>query len=190
MRLKGADPVLGVEMTSTGEVACLDYSFAGAYIKALMASNLTIPSPDKPILITVPDPDQPGAGDLAIKLTKMGYPIFATRGTAEALRKGGVPNLTVVRKVHEVSDGADILEYLRERKIGLVINIPNAVGRASLDDEYIIRRTAVEFFVPVITRMETAKALVDSLEENGYNATPRTFLLEDLLVRAPLAKYV
>jgi len=190
MRLKGADPVLGVEMTSTGEVACLDYSFAGAYIKALMASNLTIPSPEKPILITVRDQDQPGAVDLARKLTGMSYPIFATKGTAEALRKGGVPNVTVVRKVHKEGDGTDILEYLRERKIGLVINIPSAAGRESLDDEYIIRRTAVEFFVPVITRMETAKALVDSLEQNGYISTPRTFLLEDLLAGAPIDKYV
>ena len=168
----------------------MDYSFAGAYIKALMASNLTIPSPEKPILITVPDQARSEAVSLARKLTKMGYPIFATRGTAEDLLKGGVPSVTVVRKVHETGDGADILEYLRERKIGLVINIPNPIGRASLDDEYVIRRTAVEFFVPVITRLETAKALVDSLEQNGYGSTPRTFLLEDLLAGAPLAKYV
>ena len=190
MRLKGSDPVLGVEMTSTGEVACLDYSLAGAYIKALMASNLVIPSPDKPVLITVRDEDHQVASDLARKLSKMGYPILATGGTAEALRKAGVENVTVVRKIHEAGEGADILEYLRERKIGLVINVPESSGRGVLDDEYIIRRTAVEFFVPVITRPETAKALVDALEQNGLSTTPRTFLLDELLAGAPLAKYV
>jgi hypothetical protein len=95
-----------------------------------------------------------------------------------------------VRKLHEVSEAPDILEYIRERRIGLVINIPNPVGKESLDDEYIIRRTAVEFLIPVITRMETAKALVDSLLKNGYNSRPRTFLLEDLLKGSSLAKYV
>ncbi|MCJ7768298.1 carbamoyl-phosphate synthase large subunit [Candidatus Bathyarchaeota archaeon] len=190
MRLKGADPVLGVEMTSTGEVACLDYSFAGAYIKALMASNLGIPSPEKPILLTVREQDHPEAVDLALKLRKMGYQIFATSGTAEALQKGGIFDITVVRKVHETNEAPDILEILRERKVGLVINIPNTIGQESLDDEYIIRRTAVEFFTPVITRIETAKALVESLMKEGCNSAPRTFTLEALLAGSPLGKYV
>jgi carbamoyl-phosphate synthase large subunit len=190
MRLRGADPVLGVEMTSTGEVACLDYSFAGAYIKALMASNLVIPSTEKPILLTVREQDHPEAVDLAMKLRKMGYQIFATSGTAEALQKGGILDITMVRKVHETSEAPDILEILQERKVGLVINIPNTIGQESLDDEYIIRRTAVEFFTPVITRMETAKALVESLMKEGYNSAPRTFTLESLLAGSPLGKYV
>jgi len=190
MRLKGADPVLGVEMTSTGEVACLDYSFAGAYIKALKASNMTIPTAEKPVLITVREEDRAIGVDIARKLSKMGYPILATRGTTEALRKAGITNIEVVKKVHGKEKGVDILDYLRQQKIGLVINTPSVESRESLDDEYIIRRTAIEFFVPVITRIETVKALVDSLEQNGYNLTPRTIMFEDLVRGAPLAKYV
>jgi carbamoyl-phosphate synthase large subunit len=190
MRLKGADPVLGVEMTSTGEVACLDYSFAGAYIKSLMASNLIIPSPGTPVLLTVREQDQSETVDLALKLEKMGYPIFATSGTAEGLQKGGVKGVTVVKKVHETGEAPDILELIRERKIGLVVNIPNTIGLESLDDEYVIRRTAVEFLTPVITRMETARALVNSLIQEGFTTNPRTFSLEDLLAGSPLGKYV
>lgn len=82
------------------------------------------------------------------------------------------------------------MEILRERKVGLVINILNTIGQESLDDEYIIRRKAVEFFTPVITRMETAKALVESLMKEGYNSASRTFTLEALLANSPLGKYV
>jgi hypothetical protein len=71
-----------------------------------------------------------------------------------------------------------------------VVNIPNTIGLESLDDEYVIRRTAVEFLTPVITRMETARALVNSLIQEGFTTNPRTFSLEDLLVGSPLGKYV
>ncbi len=190
MRLRGADPVLGVEMTSTGEVACIDFSFARAYIKALRASNLAIPPPGRPVLITVRDEDQADAVELAQLFNKMGYPVLATRGTSEALAKAGITGVEVVKKVHEEDDGSEILDYLKQGKIGLVVNIPTVGSRESIDDGYVIRRTAVEFLVPVITRMETAKALAQSLEQNGYNVTPRPMVLEDLLKGASLAKYV
>ena len=190
MRLKGADPILGVEMTSTGEVACIDFSFARAYIKALRASNLVIPPPGKPVLITVRDEDQADAVRVAKLFSKMGYPVLATKGTSEALMKGGVSGVEVVKKVHEGDDGAEILDYIKEGKIGLVINTPTLGSRESFDDGYVIRRTAVEFFVPVITRLETARALAESLEENGYSVTPRPMVLEELLKGASLAKYI
>jgi carbamoyl-phosphate synthase large subunit len=190
MRLKGSDPILGVEMTSTGEVACIDYSFAGAFIKALMASNLKIPKPNKPVLITVKEDDREYAVYMARKLSRMGYQLFATKGTAEALDKAGIDNVKVFRKVHEEKGGEDILNYLMNGKIGFVINTPTTVKRTSLDDEYAIRRTAIEFLIPVITRIETAKALVDAIAQNGYDSMPRIFLLSDLLRNPPLAKYV
>jgi carbamoyl-phosphate synthase large subunit len=141
-------------------------------------------------LITVRDEDQAEAVKLAQLFSKMGYPILATRGTSEVLVKAGVTGVEVVKKVHEEDDGAEILDYLKEGKIGLVINTPTMGSRESLDDGYVIRRTAVEFFVPVITRMETAKALAQSLEQNGYSVTPRPMVLEDLLKGASLAKYI
>jgi carbamoyl-phosphate synthase large subunit len=190
MRLKGADPVLGVEMTSTGEVACLDYTLSGAYIKALMASNLTIPTPDKAVLITVRDEDRPLAVDIARRLSKMGYPLIATKGTAETLQNAEIKSIHIVKKIHEDGCGSEILDLLKEQKIGLVINTPNSAVRKSVDDEYLIRRTAVEFFVPVLTRIETAMSLVNALEQNGYDSAPRIMDLASFLKNASLAKYV
>lgn len=101
MKLKGVDPILGVEMTSTGEVACIDYSFARDYIKALMASNLKIPKPNKPVLITVRDEDREYAVQMAYKLKQMGYQLFATKETVDILSKAGIDNIKNFRKVHE-----------------------------------------------------------------------------------------
>ncbi|MDQ1279114.1 MAG: carbamoyl-phosphate synthase large subunit [Thermoproteota archaeon] len=190
MRLRGSDPILGVEMSSTGEVACADYDFAGAYIKALTASNLNIPKPDKPVLITVREEDRDYAIEIARKLEQMKYDVFATRGTAEAIESAGIDDITIFRKVHEAGPGEDILDYLMNRRIGLVINSPIPARRESLDDEYAIRRTAVEFLIPVITRMETALALVDSLEKNSHNSAPRILILGELLRHSPLSKYI
>ncbi len=188
MRLEGADPVLSVEMTSTGEVACLDYDFAGALIKALKASNLTIPDPQRPILITVREEDRDNAANIAMKLTKMGYQIYATRGTAEAFEKAGVDVLKVLKKVGEEDSEGDIIDHLMRRDIGLVINSPTS-GK-SLDDGYQIRRTAVEFFVPVITRIETAMALVGALEENSSHSATRVLALNEALRLSPFRNYV
>lgn len=190
MRLKGVDPVLGVEMTSTGEVACLDYAFAGAYVKALTASGLDLPKPDKPILLTVKEEDKKMVVEIAKKLQRMGYPIFATRGTAQVLRKSGVEPISVFRKVSESKDGKSILDSLARREIGLVINTPTVVKEYSLDDGFAIRRVATEFFVPVLTRIETAKALVDALVQNGYNPVIHVRPLNEFIGSMPLSGHV
>ncbi|MFH0897778.1 MAG: carbamoyl-phosphate synthase (glutamine-hydrolyzing) large subunit [Candidatus Bathyarchaeota archaeon] len=190
MRLKGADPVLGVEMTSTGEVACIDYSFAGAYLKALTASNLVVPKPGDTILISVRGEDEDGAAEVAKKMKRMNYQILVTKGTAKALKKAGVDGFKVLEKLNGVGDGEGILDYLMNKKIGLVINTVASGSRASYDYGYTIRRTAVEFLTPVVTQIETAKALVDALEQNSYGSMLRTLCLEDLLRGSPLAKYL
>lgn len=188
VRLKGADPTLGVEMTSTGEVASIDYSLAGAFIKALRASNLGVPRPDKPVFITVRDEDRDLAIDVAKKLRRMGYEVLATHGTALDMAEAGIEGVKVVKKVHEGDGEEDVLDYIAKGKVGFIINTPSS--RKALDDEYAIRRAAVEFLVPVITRIETAKTLVDALEQNGYNNLSRVYRLGDLLKNAPLAKYI
>ncbi len=190
MRLKGADPVLGVEMTSTGEVACFDYDFAGAYIKALTASNLIPPKPDKPILITVRDEDKKRAVEIAKKLVKLGYKIFATEGTAKALRKGGIEADQVFKKLSESKKGKSIIEYFTKKEIGLVINTPSITNEASFTDGYEMRQVATEFLIPVITRIETAEALTDALLKNGLNSIMRVQSLGEYLRNAPLGKYV
>jgi carbamoyl-phosphate synthase large subunit len=190
MRLKGADPVLGVEMTSTGEVACLDYDFSGAYVKALMASNLTIPKPSKPVFITVKESDRYEVLEIVQKLIRMGYPIYATRGTAKMIEELGISNIKIFKKIHEDDGGEDILDYLMNRKIGFVINTPITSRKQSIDDGFIIRRTAIEFFVPVVTRIETAKALVNSLEKNGFDSLVRILPLNTLIRTSKFAKYV
>jgi len=174
MRLSGADPVLGVEMLSTGEVACLGENFADAFSKALQAANFKIPPTGGSVLITV------GGKELKKKivplgkaLRKMNFKIYATEHTAETLRNAGVNNISVLHKVREVGENPNIVDYLQEGKIDLVINIPmpNAAGKYSdiLKDEYIIRRLAVEFNIPVVTNLELASVLMKVLEQHDSN---------------------
>jgi len=174
MRLSGADPVLGVEMLSTGEVACLGENFADAFSKALQAANFKIPPTGGSVLITV------GGKELKKKivplgkaLRKMNFKIYATEHTAETLRNAGVNNISVLHKVREVGENPNIVDYLQEGKIDLVINIPmpNAAGKYSdiLKDEYIIRRLAIEFNIPVVTNLELASVLMKVLEQHDSN---------------------
>jgi carbamoyl-phosphate synthase large subunit len=173
MRLSGADPVLGVEMLSTGEVACLGENFSDAFSKALQAAEFNIPPKDGAVLISV-------GGDherkkrvvpIAKALADMGFRIYATDHTADVLCDSGI----TVTKLYKIKEGQDpnILDYLQERKIDLVINVPVANRQTSysdiLTDGYIIRRQAVEFNVPVITNLQLAAALVEVLKQKEQN---------------------
>ncbi len=180
MRLSGADPVLGVEMLSTGEVACLGENFADALSKALQSADFKLPPAGGAVLITV------GGEELKTKmiplgnaLRKMGFKIYATEHTAETLRNAGVNNLSVLHKVREPDKKPNIVEYIQKGKIDLVINIPssnnthnshNSMKRSEvLKDEYTIRRLAVEFNIPVVTNLELAAALITVLEQRDKN---------------------
>jgi len=164
IRLKGADPLLGVEMTSTGEVACLDTTSAQAMLKAFIAAGLNIPASKKFALITVRDKDREIAVDIARDLEATGYPILATEGTSEVLKKGEIE----VMGLGKISDGIEsIPKMISAGDIGFVINTPSPTKGKTLDDSYAIRRAAVEFSVPVITRIETAHAFVKALRANA-----------------------
>ncbi|MEM2099073.1 MAG: carbamoyl-phosphate synthase (glutamine-hydrolyzing) large subunit, partial [Candidatus Bathyarchaeia archaeon] len=172
MRLSGADPVLGVEMLSTGEVACLGENFADAFSKALQSAEFRIPPRGGSVLITVGgDEAKLRVVPLAKAFEELGFKIYATEHTAEALRAAGINSVVVLRKVKEADANPNILDYLQERKIDLVINVPMGNKHKSysdvLTDGYIIRRQAVEFNVPVITNLELASALVKVLREKG-----------------------
>jgi carbamoyl-phosphate synthase large subunit len=174
MRLSGADPVLGVEMLSTGEVACLGENFADAFSKALQSAEFKIPPRGGSVLITVGG-EEPKRRvlPLAKAFEEMGFTIYATEHTAEALCAAGIRSVSVLHKIKEARANPNILDYLQERKIDLVINVPMGNKQKSysdvLTDGYIIRRRAVEFNVPVITNLELASALVEVLNQSENN---------------------
>ncbi len=176
MRLSGADPVLGVEMLSTGEVACLGENFDDAFSKALQSAEFRIPPKGGSVLITVGGEEpKRRVVPLAKAFEEMGFKIYATEHTADALQASGINSVHVLSKVKESGANPNILDYLQNQKIDLVINVP--MGNKSrnysdvLTDGYIIRRQAVEFNVPVITNLELASALVRVLKKRGRNGS-------------------
>ncbi|MHA1195970.1 MAG: carbamoyl-phosphate synthase (glutamine-hydrolyzing) large subunit [Promethearchaeota archaeon] len=170
MRLDKADPILGVEMASTGEVACIDSEFFGALIKSLEAAELNIPINGGNILISVGgDELKKQIIPLARKLKELGFSIFATEDTKKALIQN---NIDAVRlyKVHEYGMEPNILNCLQEGKIDMVINIPLPTTmeekfKQIMEDEYTIRRMAVDYNIPVITNLELANAIVNAIEK-------------------------
>ncbi len=173
MRLTGADPILGVEMLSTGEAACIGENFADALLKALQSVEFEMPKEGSSVLITVGGEQmKKRIVPLARKLRDLGFSIYATEHTADVFRRAGLDAVTVLHKVREAKKKPNILDYLLGRKVNLVINIPsaNSVGVKSeiLEDEYTIRRLAVEFNIPIVTTLELASALVKVLK---YRAT-------------------
>ena len=174
MRLSGADPVLGVEMLSTGEVACIGESFSDAFSKALQSAEFTIPPKGGSVLISVGGDDERKARvvPIAKAFAEMGFKIYSTSNTAKVLNDHGIAT-TVLHKVKDPDVTPNILDYLQERKIDLVINVPMANRRSNMSDiitdGYIIRRQAVEFNVPVITNLQLAQALVDVMRQKNQN---------------------
>jgi len=173
VRLEGADPVLGVEMMSTGEVACIGENIPDALIKALIAAEFKIPIEKGNILFTVAGEElKQQIIPLAKKLFEMGYKIFATNKTAAVLKENGVET-TVLHKIREPEKQPNLLNYIMDRKIDLVINIPIPKkiikNELILNDEYKLRRKAIEFGIPIVTNLQLAGALVDALEELKVN---------------------
>jgi carbamoylphosphate synthase large subunit len=169
-RLLGADPVLGVEMASTGEVACFGADEHEALVKAMLASTFKLPKKNV-LLVTGERKDE--FLDSARTLAGMGYNLFATPNSAAHLAQHGiaVTRLPMPREDEYLTDphDPDVLHALRNRKIDLLINFPQttSLGKAPGTDEqrttYKIRRGAIDYNVPVITNLEVAKALVNAL---------------------------
>src|SRR5881296_745728 len=174
-RLDKADPVTGVEMVSTGEVACFGDNFQDAFITALVASNFYVPRIGDSVLITM-GKTRRGIIPYAKMLAENGYSIYATRHTAEEFSEVGIESTTLY-KVRE-KKSPNILDYITSRRIKLVINIPShekdAESKLILRDEYVIRRKAAEFGIPVVTNLELAQALIRSLISYNKNAGPVT----------------
>jgi carbamoyl-phosphate synthase large subunit len=169
MQLEGADPQLGVEMRSTGEVACFGNTFHEALIKALIAVGFKIPKPNGNILITVGGVQlKDRILNLAKDLIDLGFTVYATEHTAEYLRKRGGLQVAILHKISEPERKPNILDYLVEGRLELIINIPSTLVlekfATMLEDEYLIRRKAVELGVPVLTTYEAAEAFVQGLK--------------------------
>ncbi len=166
MRLKGSDPVLGVEMVSTGEVACLGDDFNEAFLKSLFSVGFTLPN--KTILLSTGPIDSKAEFLESTKiLEQMGYQFYATHGTAQFMRGNGI-KATVLHWPLENKE-PNTLSYIADKKIDLVINIPKTVEKRELDNDYLIRRTAIDFGVPLITNLQLAKRLVEAMNSSTLN---------------------
>ncbi|HEV2120173.1 MAG TPA: carbamoyl-phosphate synthase (glutamine-hydrolyzing) large subunit [Candidatus Bathyarchaeia archaeon] len=182
-RLDKADPVTGVEMVSTGEVACFGESFQDAFINALIASNFYIPKKDDAILISMGE-TRKGILPYARMLARAGYRIFATQHTAEEFSKNGI-ECKILYKVSEKKK-PNIMDYLQNGEIRLVINIPSHEGDPAshriLKDEYLIRRKAAEFGIPIVTNLELARALTRALVLHNAGLQSKTQPKREALV--------
>ncbi len=159
-RLKGSDPVLGVEMVSTGEVACLGDDFNEVFLKSLVSVGFKLPK--KTILLsTGPLESKVELLEATKLLNEMGFKFYATGGTAEFMKKNGIEADVLHWPLEE--EEPNTMTYLSEGKIDLVINIPKNIEQEELDNDYLIRRRAVDFEVPLITNLQLAKRFVESI---------------------------
>jgi carbamoyl-phosphate synthase large subunit len=156
-KFPGVDPVLSPEMHSTGEVMGIGKSFGEAYAKAMTAAGKELPNTGT-AYISVNEIDKGQAVVLARKLSRLGFDLMATVGTAERLREVGLECATVFK----VNEGRpNVADHIKQGEIALVINTP--LGRVSHYDEQAIRRAALQYNVPCVTTINGAQALVEAL---------------------------
>ena len=170
-KIRGADISLGPEMKSTGECLGIAKTFNEALYKAFLGAGIRLPK-YKNMIITVRDEDKPEAVEIAKRFEALGYQIYATKGTARALMEADV-SVRLTRKLEQESP--NILDLILGHKIDLVIDTPSQ-GVEHSHDGFIIRRNAIETGVNVLTAIDTAKALVTSLE----NTDVKTLTLIDI----------
>ena len=163
-RLKGADPLLGVEMASTGEVACLGDDANSAYLKALLSVGFKIPKAG--VLLTTGTIESKAAFlPSARKLTEWGLPIFATPGTHAFLAEHGIDSTLLYPPLEDATP--NVIDHLESGKIDLVINVPRSLERRVLSSGYLIRRKSVDFGVSLFTNIQAAVMFVEAWSEIG-----------------------
>ncbi len=159
-RLKGSDPVLGVEMVSTGEVACLGDDFNEAFLKSLLSVGFNFVKKNI-LLSTGPIYSKAEFLDSAKLLTEMGFNFYATKGTADFMKANGIKSKTLYWPLEKKEPNT--LSHIANGNIDLVINIPKNIEREELDNDYLIRRKAVDFNIPLITNLQLAKRFVEAI---------------------------
>ena len=162
-KLRGAEISLGPEMKSTGECLGIAKTFNEALYKAFLGAGICLPK-YKNMIMTVRDEDKPEAVEIAKRFEALGYNIYATKGTARALMDADV-QVRLTRKVEQESP--NILDLILGHEIDLVIDTPSQ-GVEHSHDGFVIRRHAIETGVNVLTAIDTAKALVTSLEDTDH----------------------
>jgi carbamoyl-phosphate synthase large subunit len=158
-RLQNADPVLGVDMASTGEVGCIGDDFYEALLNSMLSSGYSIPKKNI-MLSTGPAKTKPELLDGAKQLAQRGYTIYATGGTHRFLADNGVPSIQVHWPDEDKHPNA--LDLLKEKQIDLVINIPKNLTQGELRNDYTIRRSAIDYNIPLITNARLAAAFINS----------------------------
>jgi len=169
-RLKGSDPVTGVEMSSTGEVACLGDDFNEAFLKSLLAIGQRVPSKGVMLSTGIPKSKAEFIDELKM-LEKMGLKFYGTQGTADFYKNNGGVEVNVLYRPHDEIE-PNILTYMAQGKIDLVINIPKTDEKVELDSDYIIRRKAVDLNIPLFTNMQVAKRFVKALRSYSPATLP------------------
>ena len=165
-KIRGAEISLGPEMKSTGECLGIAKDFNEALYKAFLGAGVNLPR-HKNMIITVKDADKGEAIEIGRRFERLGYTIYATRSTAAALNEAGVR----ARKVNKISqESPTVMDLILGHRIDLVIDTPTQ-GRDKSRDGFLIRRTAIETGIHCITALDTANALVTSLENAGMRQT-------------------
>lgn len=163
-RLEGADPTTGVEMASTGEVACIGQDFDEAFLKSLISVGYKFPI--KSVLISSGTIESKSELlESARQLLKLGIKFYATPGTAKFMQSNGIPTESLEWPLDNRSPNS--ADYLKSGKIDLVINIPKNFQEEELTNDYIIRRTAVDYKIPLITNRQLAMRLAEALSNKN-----------------------
>lgn len=163
-RIKGADPVLRVEMTSTGEVAAFGKDVYEAFLKSIIATGVTLPK--KSVFVSLAgDENKVKFLESARTLDALGLTIFATEGTTNFLKNHQV-QAQMLHKIYE-KKSPNVLDYLLTKKIDLVINIIDPYFKKEFDDDYLIRRATVDYGIPLLTNLQTAELFVESMSRKN-----------------------
>ena len=163
-RLQNADPVLGVDMSSTGEVGCLGDDYDEALLNAMIATGYKIPSKEKGIMISSGEAKSKVAIlDGAHMLDQAGYTIYATAGTAKFFNDNGVKAIAVSWPDEEHKDGMNVMKMISEHAFDLIINIPKNRTDRELTNGYRIRRGAIDHNIPLITNARLAGAFIEAI---------------------------
>lgn len=159
-RLKDSDPLAGVEMASTGEAASLGRDDEEAFLKSILAVGFELPQ--RNILVSIgKQKNKIKLLESILKLTKMGFRLFATRHTSEFLLARGIKN-TFLHKIQEKKK-PNILDYFQHRRIDLVINIPSTTTRQEITSGYLLRRCAIDFHIPLISDLNLVRLFIEAL---------------------------
>ena len=162
-RLQNADPVLGVDMSSTGEVGCMGDTFEEALLNSLIATGYKIPSKDKGIMLSSGGAKEKASLlDGAQALVKNGYTIYATAGTAKFLNENNVKATAVGWPDEDHKDLPNVMEMIADHKFDLIVNIPKNHTKRELTNGYRIRRGAIDHNIPLFTNARLASAFIEA----------------------------